>query len=136
MARASAREDGLSSFMQGGDAACRMRPGSFLQQLRRSNRRQSGMMGETSWRADAHDAKPQPARALKDPLLPSLASNILKEAVLDHEECFSTSSIGVFQFIDACNLRGFCVLLAVLYPLYVMSFPQCVFVTSCPGTSS
>lgn len=100
--------------------------GSFMQHLRgkMSQNRRTGLFSGSSICVDepateVHLPSSQNnQRGLREPLLPSLASRILNEDVLHDDDHVSSSRIGVFQFIDACNLRCLLILLALLYPCY------------------
>lgn len=128
--------------------ASQRRPGSFLQQLKnkQSIRGDSAMFHGSDAdllledREEVSYSQPR-QRDLKQPLLSSLASSILKTDISARDHTITSSKVGVIQFTDACKLGGTWLFLIIMYPAYqlcrtyVTPFLQCVFVTSCSGTS-
>jgi hypothetical protein len=123
------------------------RPGSFLQQLKnnQSLRGNSAMFPRSDADLLIEDREEvsysqSRKRDLKQPLLPSLASSILKTDISAHDHTITSSKVGMVQFTDACKLGVTWLFLAIMYPAYqllrtyVTPFLQCIFVTSCAVT--
>lgn len=105
--------------------ASQRRPGSFLQQLKnkQSLRGNSAMFtrNDADWLIeDCEEVSYSQSRQrdLKQPLLSSLASSILKTDISAHDHTITSSKVGVFQFTDACKLGGTWLFLLIMYPAY------------------
>lgn len=106
------------SLSVGGDHS-EKRSISFLQHLKdeASEQKKDGFDGTHSCEGVAPPSALH-QRLLRQPLLASLASDILKTDEVIRECSLSSSKIGIVQFVDACELRWSWVVLILIYPAY------------------